>query len=609
MNFSYQQSIILYVHLQKKLLFTMKSFFKVFFAVVLAIFFTFFLFFILLIGVAASSGDTKPAVSSNSILALDLNGTISDFPVNDPFSDFSLFNPSINTEGQIGLFELKSTIEKAKDDKNIKGILLKTDGMSGGISTIFEVKRILEDFKKSGKFIIAYTEGQEQGSYLVNTVADKIYMNPMGMMELKGLGTEITYFKGLMDKVGVEPMIFYAGEFKSATEPYRLTQMSEENRAQMTALLNDIYTNYLLSVAKSRNLSTEELRRIIDNLSAVEPEQALSNKLIDGIKYYDELLAELAKKVNIKDVNDLKFTTYKDYKIEYGNNAGSKDKIAVLFAEGDIVDGDGESGQIASEKYVEYLKEIKKDKNVKAIVLRVNSPGGSAYASEQIWREIDNIKKERKIPVVVSMGDLAASGGYYIAAPADYIFAEENTITGSIGVFGMMFNTEKMFREKAGITFDRVKTAPYADFGNSNRPWTDREKEVVANSINRTYTIFKNKVVQGRKLPQAKVDSIARGRVWSGEDAKELGLVDEFGNIDAAIQKATQLAKLKDPKLATYPGKKSYFENLMEDFEQTKTEQAIRSTLGTDYELYKSFTYLRNIEGIQARLPFTLVIE
>lgn len=587
----------------------MKSFFKIVFAVVIGMFFTFFLFFIFLIGVAASSGESKPSVASNSILELNLNGTISDFPVSNPFSDFSLFNPSINTEEQIGLFELKSTIEKAKSDKNIKGILLKTDGISAGISSIFEIKRMLEDFKKSGKFIIAYTEGQAQGSYLVNTVADKIYMNPMGMMELKGLGTEIMYLKGLMDKLGVEPMIFYAGEFKSATEPYRLTQMSEENRAQMTALLGDIYSNYLLSVAKSRNLSTEELRRIIDNLSAVEPEQALSNKLIDGIKYYDEVLAELAKKVNTKDVNDLKFATYKDYKTTYGNSSKSKDKIAVLFAEGDIVDGKGESGQIASEKYVEYLKDIKKDKNVKALVLRVNSPGGSAYASEQIWREIENIKKERKIPIVVSMGDLAASGGYYISAPADYIVAEENTITGSIGVFGMMFNTEKMFREKAGITFDRVKTAPYADFGNGNRPWSDREKEVVTSSINRTYSIFKDKVVKGRKLPQAQVDSIARGRVWSGEDAKDLGLVDAYGNIDVAIQKASELAKLKDPSLATYPGKKSYFENLIEDFEQTKTQQAIKNTLGSDYELYKSFTYLRNIEGVQARLPFTLVIE
>ena len=286
-------------------------------------------------------------------------------------------------------------------------------------------------------------------------------MNPVGGMELKGFGSEIMYFKGLLDKLGVEPMIFYAGEFKSATEPFRATKMSEENRVQMTALLDDIYGNYLLSVAKSRKMTIERLRQIIDNLEAFEADNAVKIGLIDGLRYYDEINQELMKKAGLKKEKDLKLTAYNDYKVKL-EDASKGDKVAVVFAQGDIVDGKGEPGEIGGLAYAETLKEIREDKDVKAVVIRVNSPGGSAYASEQIWRELSLIRA-KKIPIVISMGDYAASGGYYIAAPGDYIFADENTITGSIGVFGMMFNTEKLFRDKAGITFDRVKTAPYAD--------------------------------------------------------------------------------------------------------------------------------------------------
>ena len=586
----------------------MKQFVKMIFAVVIGLLFALFIFLFVIIGAAAGSGEKDKGVGEkNTILELNLDREIADVVVDNPLKNFSFFNPSIRKVDQIGLFELQKTIEKAKTDKNIAGIYLKTDGISAGISTLFEIKRILEDFKKSGKFIIAYTEGQSQGSYLINTVADKIYMNPMGGMELKGFGSEIMYFKGLMDKVGVEPMIFYAGDFKSATEPFRVTKMSEENRVQMTALLGDIYNNYLLSVAKSRNMTIERLRQIIDNLEAFEADNAVKIGLIDGLKYYDEINQELIKKVGVKKEKDLKLAKYNDYKVKLEDERKG-DKIAIVFAQGDIVDGKGEPGEIGGLGYVETLKAIREDEKVKAVVLRVNSPGGSAYASEQIWRELSLIRA-KKIPIVISMGDYAASGGYYISAPGDYIFADQNTITGSIGVFGMMFNTEKLFRDKAGITFDRVKTAPYADFGTGNRPWDEREKEVITNSINKTYTVFKSKVANGRHLSMNIVDSIARGRVWSGEDAKSIGLIDAFGNLDMAIAKAKELAKNKDLANNYYPKSQSFFETIMNDFTQAKTENHIKSVLGDQYELYKTFTYFKTMKGPQARLPFSLNIS
>ena len=586
----------------------MKQFVKMIFAVVIGLLFALFIFLFVIIGAAAGSGEKDKGVGEkNTILELNLDREIADVVVDNPLKNFSFFNPSISKVDQIGLFELQKTIEKAKTDKNIAGIYLKTDGISAGISTLFEIKRILEDFKKSGKFIIAYTEGQSQGSYLINTVADKIYMNPMGGMELKGFGSEIMYFKGLMDKVGVEPMIFYAGDFKSATEPFRVTKMSEENRVQMTALLGDIYNNYLLSVAKSRNMTIERLRQIIDNLEAFEADNAVKIGLIDGLKYYDEINQELIKKVGVKKEKDLKLAKYNDYKVKLEDERKG-DKIAIVFAQGDIVDGKGEPGEIGGLGYVETLKAIREDEKVKAVVLRVNSPGGSAYASEQIWRELSLIRA-KKIPIVISMGDYAASGGYYISAPGDYIFADQNTITGSIGVFGMMFNTEKLFRDKAGITFDRVKTAPYADFGTGNRPWDEREKEVITNSINKTYTVFKSKVANGRHLSMNIVDSIARGRVWSGGDAKSIGLIDAFGNLDMAIAKAKELAKNKDLANNYYPKSQSFFETIMNDFTQAKTENHIKSVLGDQYELYKTFTYFKTMKGPQARLPFSLNIS
>lgn len=583
----------------------MKSFFKTVIAVVVGLLLTTLILFFVIAGSAAGSGGKKATlVSKNSILELDLGKEIVDVTVDNPLQNFSIFNPTLSENDQIGLFELEKTLQKAKEDKNIKGIYLKSDGMSSGISTLFEVKRLLEDFKKSGKFVIAYTESQAQGSYLVNSVADKIYMNPMGGMELKGFGSEIMYFKGLFDKLGIEPMIFYAGEYKSATEPFRATQMSAENRVQMEDLLNDIYGNYLISIAKSRKMTIERLKQIIDNLESFEGDNAYKIGLIDGLKYYDEMNAELMKKMDVKKEKDLNLVKYEDYK-EVLEDVKKGDKIAVVFAQGEIVDGKGQSGEIGGLSYVESLKKIREDEHVKAVVLRVNSPGGSAYASEQIWRELSLIKA-KKIPIVVSMGDYAASGGYYISAPADYIYADENTITGSIGVFGMMFNTEKMLKEKAGITFDRVKTAPYADFGSMNKQWSDREKEVVTNSINKTYTTFKQKVSTGRKMTMQQVDSIARGRVWSGIDAKNNGLIDAYGNLDLAVKKAKELAHNNALGTSYYPASKSFFETIVEDFTKTKTESQLKAVLGKHYELYKAFTYIKNMEGIQTRIPFYL---
>lgn len=592
----------------------MKSFFKLVFATVFGFFIAFFLLFIFFMGMGLSGSDEGvKKVDANSILHLTLSGSLPDVAIDNPFGSIDPFSGSLISEKEMGLFELKKILTHAEKDDKIKGILLNTDNLQAGMANGMDLRAALEKFKKSGKFIYAYSNYSSEQSVLLNSVADKYYLNPFGGAEFNGFGLELMYFTGLLEKLNIKPMIFYAGEFKSATEPFRLKAMSPENRLQYTQLLDVMYSNYLSKLSFSRKISVDSLKTMAANLSIIKAEDALKAKLVDGLKYEDEVLDELRKKLGYKKDDALKLVNVNDYAHSFDpkkDDGKSKNKIAVIYAEGNIVDGDGEGGDIASTPYLKMLRKIRNDKDIKAIVLRVNSPGGSAFASEVILRELKLIHKN--IPVVVSMGDYAASGGYYISTAADKIFAEPTTLTGSIGVFGMLFNISGALENKLGITTDRVKTAPYADFGTGTREWDEKEKAAITSSIQFTYSTFLKHVADNRKMSIAQVDSVARGRVWTGKDALGIGLVDALGNLEDAINEAKRLAKIEEFVPVSYPEQKSFMDQIMEKISgksEDETAKALQNYLGEDYQYIQMIRNLRNLQGVQARLPYEIRVK
>jgi protease-4 len=586
----------------------MKSFLKLVFATVIGFFLAIFLLFTFFASVGSASGGKVKTVEPNSILHLELKGDFPDLPVADPF-DFDPFSGDFNTEAPMGVFELKEMLEHAAKDDKIKGILLNTDKVVAMPANTHEIRRALLAFKKSKKFIYAYSNSLSEQSVMLNAVADKSYLNPMGIVEFNGLSTEIMYYTGLFEKLKIKPMIFYAGEFKSATEPYRLKAMSPENRLQIEAFLNGIYDNYLSALSEEIKKSSDSLRVLANNLDVFMAEDAMKYGLVDGLKYEDELEAELKSKLGYKENDKLKLVSAGDYKKSYKTDKQekSKNKIGVVYAEGNIVDGKGKNGEIGGQKYAKLISKLRMDKEIKAIVIRVNSPGGSAFASEQILREIKLAKKEK--PVVISMGNLAASGGYYISTAADKIVAEPTTITGSIGVFGMFFNVGDALNSNLGLTFDRAKTSQYADFGSATRPWDEKENAKMTAMIQRTYSIFLNHVAEGRKMKVEDVDKIARGRVWLGQDALKIGLVDTLGSIQTAIDEAAKLAKLEKYELAKYPKIKNPFEAFMDMISGNKEDEMARMAqeiFGEDYQYYLQLIQMKKMEGVQAILPYTV---
>lgn len=588
----------------------MKSFLKLVLAAIVGFFLSIMLLFFFFAGMGASGG-SNVRVEPNSVLHLDLKGEFLDQPSVDPFA-FDPFSGNFSTEKPIGLFELKEILKAAAKDDKIKGILLNTDNVGAMPANAHEIRRALQEFKKSGKFIYAYSNSLNEQSFMYNSVADKSYLHPMGIAEFNGLSSEITYFTGLFEKLKVKPMIFYAGEFKSATEPYRLKAMSPENRLQVETFLNGIYDNFLKSVAEDRKLSTDSLRMLANNLDVFMAEDVLKYKLVDGLKHQDELETEIKAKLGYKSDDKLKMISVGDYasSMKEDLHEKSKNKIAVIYAEGTIVDGEGSSGEIGGEKYAKLVKKLRLDKDVKAIVLRVNSPGGSAFASEQILRELQLAKKEK--PVVVSMGNLAASGGYYISTSADKVIAEPTTITGSIGVFGMFFSIGDALNSNLGLTFDRAKTSQYADFGSTTRPWDEKENARMTGMIQKTYSIFLNHVSRARNMKVEDVDKIARGRVWLGQDALKIGLVDTLGSLQTAVEEAAKLAKLEKYDQVGYPEVKDPFEALMDKISGKKEEEMTRiarEMLGDDYQYFLQMMQLKKAEGIQARMPFMINIK
>ena len=541
-------------------------------------------------------------VPARSVLFIDLSRNFSEKKIENPL----LFITG-NIEDEVPtLYELIRIVKKAKSDSSIKGIYIKSNNNVNGYAASEELRNALGDFKKSGKFIYAYGEYITQKAYHVSNIASRIYCNPKGMIDWTGLSVEYIYFKNLLKKLEIEPQIFYDGKFKSATEPFREEKMTEANRLQTSVWLGDVYQQLLWNTSRSRGIDTATLRRYANEYSVETPQDAVNLKLIDGVRYDDELRDEIKLKLKLGEDDKISFVTPGTYMHAVSlTDYGKTDKIAVVLAEGEIVDGKGEEGEIGSDTYRNLIRKLRYNKDIKAIVLRINSPGGSSLASEIIWRELYLAQKAGK-PVVVSMGDVAASGGYYMACIADSIFAQPNTITGSIGVFAMIPNMGSFFKNKLGITFDRVKTSEYAGALTISKPLNPQERKIIQREVDRIYGDFKSRVADGRKRDTAYIDSIAQGRVWTGERAVGIGLVDRIGGIEEAIRSAASLAKIKEYNIREYPEPKSPFDLLFGSFSNMSKSRIMEDELGREnYDLYLKMKQLKdNIGIIQARMPF-----
>ncbi|MBN1340980.1 MAG: signal peptide peptidase SppA [Bacteroidales bacterium] len=587
----------------------MKEFFKFMFASMLGFLITLIIAgFIFMAMVMAAISFTKPkevAVNSSTILHLRLNQEITDRTSNAPFA----FGAMGELESvPLGLNDIIKNLNKASEDERIKGIFLELSFVPSGMATLEEIRGLLEKFKSSGKFVIAYGEAMDQKAYYLATVADKLYLHPEGLIEFRGLNSELVFIRGLLEKMDVETQIIRHGEYKSAVEPLILDRMSEANREQTTALAQTIWGNMVSHISESRNLSHEDLNRLADNLTAFRAADALNAGLIDSVLYKDEVLHVLAQKAGLEKLEKINILALKKYNNVIVKDASvSRDKIAVIFAEGDIVQGKSDEQTIGSDDLSLEIRTARENLSVKAIVLRINSPGGDGLASDVIWREVQLAGSEK--PVIVSMGNLAASGGYYIACPATKILAHPSTITGSIGVFGVIPYLGKMFSNKLGITFDRVTTNKNSDFLSLNKPLTPFQREVMQNFVDDFYATFAGHVAEGRKMTYEGVDKIGEGRVWSGASALELGLIDEYGGLEKAIELAAGAAGITEYRVVEYPVYKEPFIQLMEDLMGESSVKLARHLLGEYYPTFNTIERLNSMEGIQARMPYDLYLR
>lgn len=564
---------------------------------------------IAIIGIIASSGESeKLTLDKAHILKLELSGTIQDRVAENPFDIYGELMGS--SESAMGLNDILSNISKAKNDPNIVGIYLEMGSLSAGFATIEEIRNALIDFKESGKFISSYSEYYSQRAYYLASVSTTICIYPEGAMELKGLNSTIMFYTDALKKIGVEPQIIRHGKFKSAVEPFMLTKMSDANREQVETYMGSIWEQFLINVAKDRELTSEELNTIIDNFDVKNSADAKRLGFVDELFYRDQIqnhLVELMEEDKFDDLNFISHSRYKRVKNENARDKFKKDKIAVIYAQGEIKSGEGKETVIGSERISKAIRKARLDEKVKAIVLRVNSPGGSALASDVIWREMSLAKDEK--PVVVSMGDVAASGGYYIACDADKIYASPSTITGSIGVFGIMMNLEELYTDKLGLTFDQVKTNKFADLGSNNRPLSEEEYAIIHQSVVEVYETFTSKVANGRKMTQESVDAIGQGRVWSGSNAMDINLIDAFGGLEEAIKGAAELAEMDEYRLFELPELKAPLEQLLEELETGFSASIMKYTLGDEYKHYKAINDMKHLKGIQVRMPYQFTID
>ncbi|MFD2555937.1 signal peptide peptidase SppA [Sphingobacterium tabacisoli] len=564
-----------------------------------------FFLFLVFIGVLVqqSSQPTTVVAPAKSVLYLSLDYKIVEKTESNPLGDLNL--PLYSVEKSIGLNDVLARIKAAKTDDNIKGIYLNPSSVGMGFASLKAIRDALVDFKESKKFIIAYSDGYSQKAYYLSTVADSVYLNPQGSLDFRGLSSSVVFMKEAMDKLGVEMQVIKVGTYKSAVEPFILNEMSVANREQVTSYLGSIYESFLSDIAEARKQPVDSLKHIASEYLVRNADDALRYKFIDGKLYKDELLSALKKRLDVAEDKDISSVSI----LNYAGNAAttSGDKIAVLYAYGDIVDGEGSIGQIGGDKVSRQLRKLRRDKDIKAIVLRVNSGGGSALASDVIWREVELIKKEK--PIVVSMGDYAASGGYYIAAAADSIFAESSTLTGSIGVFGLIPNFKGLLNNKLGIHIDEVNTGKFSSLmGNPDKPLTEEERSIVQMEVNRTYATFMERVANGRKMKVEAVDSIGQGRVWTGKQALELGLVDGIGNLQRAIGAAAAKASLKNYQIVELPEKEDPFASILSSSKDRVKMWLFGEELG-DYQKYLlDVTKVLKHTGIQARLPYQIEI-
>lgn len=545
----------------------------------------------------------KYNLKDNTVLTLKLEGTLSERVEPNSFLDLI----GQNTDLEIGLDDILSSIKKAKENDNIKGIYINGGAFAASNASLKEIRDQLADFKESGKFIIAYADVYSQGCYYLSSVADKVIMNPQGNLDLHGLSSSPTFYKGLLDKIGIEMQIFKVGTFKSAVEPFMLDKMSDANREQVTAYINDIWSTITSEISDSRKISVDKINQLTDSLQTFKlANVSVSDGLVDTLMYETEVKEYLKDLLKVEKAKDVRMASIKDMtSVPFVKESNSKDVIAILYAEGSINNGSGKDG-ITDKRYVKEIEKLKDNDKVKAVVFRVNSPGGSAYASEQIWKAITDLKAKK--PVVVSMGDYAASGGYYIACNASKIIAQPNTLTGSIGIFGMFPNFEGLTK-KVGLSFDNVKTNKFADFGDATRPMRPEEKVILQQYIEHGYDLFLTRCSEGRNIPKDSLDHIAQGRVWTGNQALKIGLVDALGNIDTAIQEAAKLAKLDDYSLQDYPKKVDFLESLLSNQKEEFATKAMKEYLGKDYELFKTIKEIKEQDFVQARMPYDISIR
>lgn len=585
----------------------MKSFLKSLLASIIGCFIVIGIFFLIGLAMLAAlsfKSTEKYALKDNTILTIKLEGGLVDrVQQQNPLYDYVFGQDNL----QIGLDDILYSIERAKENEKIKGIYIYSGMFTASSATLKEIRDALIDFKKTGKCVVAYSDTYLQGGYYLSSVADKVIVNPKGNLDLHGLSVTNTFYKGLFDKLGVEMQIFKVGTFKSAVEPYMLDKMSEANREQLASYTGDVWTTILTEISRSRNVPVSKLNQLADSLTLLQnTEMYVENHLVDTLMYETDVKEYLKTLVKVAEVKDLNMASISNIcTVDPSKESNSQNIVAVLYAEGSITDGTGKDG-ITSKRYVKEIEKLKNDDKVKAVVFRVNSGGGSAYASEQIWKAITDLKAKK--PVVVSMGGLAASGGYYISCNASKIVAQPNTLTGSIGIFGMFPNIEGLTK-KIGLSYDNVKTNKFADFGDISRPMREDEKVVFQNYINEGYDLFLTRCSEGRGIAKDSLDKIAQGRVWTGNQALKIGLVDAIGGIDTAIEEAVKLAKLENYSVNSYPEKTDFFDSLLLSGKDDLATRVMKGYIGDDYKLIKTLREIKEQSYIQARIPYELDIQ
>ncbi len=576
-------------------------------ATILGLFLFFGLLVLILSGIASSAASQQEVhIEDNSVLKITLDKPIVERAADSPLKYLPF--PG-GDDGVIGLINLKQAITHAKEDDRIKGIYLDAGMATGGMASLKEIHDALVDFKTSGKFVVGYSEIMTERAYYVASAADELYLNPQGIMEFNGFFVETTFFKGTLEKIGVQPEIFRVGDFKSAVEPFIRTDMSKESREQTSSYLNSTYDTYLDDLSKTINQPVATLRQMADSMKVNTASEAAKYKLVKATAYYDEILKNIGEKIGEDNIEDINFIALNKYVDAVSNDQDyATNRIAVIVANGEIIPGEAEGTQIGGETFAKEIRKARLDDNVKAIVLRINSPGGSALASDVIWREVVLTKKVK--PIIASMSDVAASGGYYMAMGCDTIVAQPNTITGSIGIFALAFNATELVN-KLGLTTDIVSTSPFADILNPTSELSDYERMVMQHYVEEGYESFVGKAAEGRNMSVEAVKKVASGRVWTGAQAKERNLVDVLGGLDDALQIAVDQSGLKDEeyRVKYYPETKTVFEQIMKELGQEVSTYKLQKELGLAYPLIQQLKTLENMQGVQARMPYEMMVK